>query len=76
MGPWGRRVLELVGLAMIGDGLMGALHPRRYAAFWHFGPRAWRAMDEALIARPDLVRVLGLTEAGLGFWLASRQLPD
>ena len=34
-----KRGLELLGLMMIGEGVVGLLFPTRYSLFWKIGPR-------------------------------------
>jgi hypothetical protein len=70
----GRRVTEILGLLMIGEGVMAALYPRRYLGLWRFGPRWMRAMVDEFTRHPEATRAIGGLEAGLGLWLATRQL--
>lgn len=67
-----RRAVETTAMLLVGDGIVGALNPRRHARLWLAGPPAWRRAMAPLVERPSLTRALSLVEAGLGLWLASR----
>jgi hypothetical protein len=69
-----KRLFELAGLILIGDGLMGLLHPRRHSLLWHFGPEIAKAVTEELAEHPRTSRVIYATELALGVALASSQL--
>ena len=71
-----KRLLELAGLILIGDGLMGLLCPRRHSLLWHFGPEIAKAMTEELAAHPKTSRAIYAAEFALGVALASSQLSD
>lgn len=66
--------LESLGLLMIGDGLVTALHPRRHARLWETGPQGLRRTMAWLEARPALTSAIGAAEAAIGLWLVRRQL--
>src|SRR5262245_3977842 len=36
----GRRLKEIAAMAIIGEGIIGALFPRRHLHLWKFGPRS------------------------------------
>ena len=69
----GRRLKEIAANMMIGEGIIGALIPRRYMRLWDFGPKRYRKFIKASAKRPNLVRLASAAEAGLGVWLALRQ---
>ena len=71
-----KRLLELGGLILIGDGLMGLLHPRRHSLLWHCGPELAKAMTEELAEHPKTARAIYATELAVGVALASLQLSD
>jgi hypothetical protein len=71
-----KRLLELAGLILIGDGLMGLLHPRRHSLLWHFGPELAKALTEELAAHPKTSRAIYAAELAAGIALASLQLSD
>ena len=70
-----RRMLECVGLAMIGDGVLACIEPRRHIELWEQGPEGWQKMMKPFVQNPGMTRWVGAAEAALGFWLASRQKP-
>jgi len=71
-----KRLLELAGLILIGDGLMGLLRPRRHSLLWHFGPELAKAVTEELADHPKTSRAVYAAELALGVALASSQLSD
>jgi hypothetical protein len=71
-----KRLLELAGFILIGDGLMGLLRPRRQSLLWHFGPELAKAVTEELAEHPRASRVIYAAELTLGIVLASTQLSD
>ena len=66
------RVKELSAMALIGDGVIGALQPARHAKRWLTGPKSWRRAMRAFARRPALTRSLATAEAVGGVWLARR----
>ena len=71
-----KRLLELGGLILIGDGLMGLLHPRRHSLLWHFGPQLAKAVTEELATHPKTSRAVYAAELAVGIAIASLQLSD
>ena len=70
-----QRIIQMIGMLMIGDGVLSAMAPRRHAALWHAGPQPWRRLMRRSIRQPDGTRTFGVAEVALGLWLARRQLP-
>jgi hypothetical protein len=71
---YARQLKELLGLAMIGEGVMATLFPSKYMMLWHMCPKFIHEVTEGLASRPALTRCIGVAAAGVGLWLASRQL--
>lgn len=71
-----RRVAEVAGILLIGEGVMGLLQPRRYSRLWHFGPQLLRAATEELAEHPKTARGIYLAEIAVGIAIASLQTPD
>ena len=71
-----KRLLELGGLILIGDGLMGLLFPRRHSLLWQVGPQLAKAVTEELAAHPKTARTIYVAELALGVALAATQLSD
>lgn len=70
-----RRLLELLGLMMIGDGVVSLMQPRRHCLLWKVGPDSCRQMMDTLADHPRFTRSLGLLETVAGMWIASQQEP-
>jgi hypothetical protein len=71
-----KRILELAGLILIGDGLMGLLHPRRHSLLWHFGPQLAKAVTEELAEHRATARAVYAAELAVGVIVASTQLSE
>jgi len=69
----GRRLLELLAIGMIGEGMAGLLRPRRYLLLWRFGPRWYRKCLEGLAEDRRTMRLLCLAELTAGLWLSLRE---
>jgi hypothetical protein len=65
-----RRAAELGAIMMVGDGVVAALAPEGHARLWERGPKAWRDMVQPFAEHPQMTRLIGLAEIGLGLWLA------
>ena len=57
-----RRCLEAAALLLIGDGIMGIIHPSRDAKAWHYGPEPWKNLMQSLEDRPQLTRALSAVQ--------------
>jgi len=68
-----RRMKELAAIAMIGDGVVGLVAPRRHSLLWKLGPEGYQEAIRWFAARPAVVRLLAGAEVGAGLWLALRQ---
>jgi hypothetical protein len=71
-----KRLKEILGIILIGDGLVGLLQSRRHTLLWREGPKPYRHMMDELASRPILSKTLGAMLVGVGFWLVSKQQPD
>jgi hypothetical protein len=71
-----KRLLELAGLILIGDGVMGLLRPRRHSLLWHCGPQLAKAVTEELAEHPKTSRAIYAAEIAAGIALATIQLSD
>jgi hypothetical protein len=72
----GRRLLQMAGFFLIGDGLMGIVRPRRQSMLLHFGPELGRAVTEELAEYPKVARSVYLAEVALGVVLACAETSD
>ena len=71
-----RRFLQLGGLFLIGNGIMGLLKPRWHPLLWRFAPELFRAATEELADHPKTARSIYLAEAAIGIAIASVQTPE
>ena len=65
-----KRIVETVGLLMIGDGIVAAATPRSHVRLWQDGPRLWRRALAPFAEHPRWTRWLGVAEAVIGFSVA------
>jgi hypothetical protein len=66
---------EIFALFLIGEGVVGSLYPDRYTRLWGRGDNRWARFLDWWADRPALLRALWVAQAGVGLWLAARQLP-
>ncbi len=71
-----RRVIELIALVMIGDGVAGLLRPRRHSLLWKIGPEPFRRAMHHLAENPDFARWAYAAEIGVGALIATEQAED
>ena len=64
------RLLQTVGMLMIGDGLMAAVEPRGHARLWQAGPGPWRRTMRRLARQPERTRRIGAAEIAIGLGVA------
>ncbi|MBS1820494.1 MAG: hypothetical protein JST61_00720 [Acidobacteria bacterium] len=53
---------HFTAMAIIGDGIMGMIDPRRDARAWHYGPEPWRNLMQSLEDRPNLTRAISAAQ--------------
>ncbi len=68
-----RRLIEVLGILLIGDSVMALWRPTRYSLLWHAGPPWWRTLARYFARHRDVTRAVAATELAVGLWLASRQ---
>lgn len=71
-----KRLIELVAIGLIGDGVVALVAPKRHSLLWLGGPENWRRFMHIFAERPMLTRLLAATEVALGLSLALRQYQD
>jgi hypothetical protein len=69
----GKRMIEILGIAMIGEGMIAALRPRRYSNLWNCGPKWMRACASSSARHPERTRAIGMLELLAGTYLALRE---
>ncbi len=70
-----KRLLEFLGLLLVGDGVLSLVDPKRHCLLWEIGPKSCRDFIDEFAQHPASTRWLGAAEAALGVWLASEQKP-
>lgn len=69
------RILDLLGIFLVGDGVVTFLAPKGHSELWAFGPRPYRQLMRWFAEHAAVTRIAGAGEAALGVWLALRQQP-
>lgn len=67
------RVIETLGLVLIGDGMVGLFDTERHLRLWRRGPDEYQETMEELEERPVATKILSLAEIALGFLIVSKQ---
>lgn len=70
------RLKHFAAMALIGDGVMALLHPRKDALAWKKGPQFWHDLMHELHQRPMLTRAIGAAQVLGGVWWALSQERD
>ena len=70
-----KRLKEVLGMSMIGDGVLTVLDPQRHCLLWEIGPQPCREAIDEFVKHPTMARVAGAIEIVIGVWLASHQKP-
>ena len=70
-----RRLLQVGGLALIADGVMGLINPRRRSLVWHAGPELAKALSEEISDNPKTARAINLTKTAIGLLLFAQHGP-
>jgi hypothetical protein len=68
---------HFTAMAIIGDGIMGMVHPRRDSRAWQYGPKPWQNLMQSLEEHPNLTRVIGAAQVigGVLWVLHSEEKP-
>ena len=67
-----RRILEIVGLMMVGEAVVMLIRPRRHMQLWHIGPEPVRQLASDLAHHPEATRTIAVLELAFGLWLSLR----
>ncbi len=71
-----RRILDVLAVVSIGDGLLWVVAPRRRGLLWLAGPGPVRRfVEELTLERPWLARLVGGAQVAAGLWMALRAYP-
>lgn len=68
-----QRWKHFTAMAIIGDGVMAVVHPRRDAQAWKYGPRPWQRLMQSLHDHPLLTRAIGTAQIAGGICWMLRQ---
>lgn len=53
---------HFTAMALIGDGVMGLIHPRRDSRAWQYGPKPWQNLMQSLEEHPNLTRAIAAAQ--------------
>ena len=53
---------QFTAMALIGDGILGMIQPRRELKAWQFGPQPWQNFMQSLEDRPNLTRAISAVQ--------------
>ena len=70
MNLFARRLAELSGILLIGDGVVAALQPKGHVRLWEGGPKLWRDLLRPFAKRPQLTRAVAVAEIAVGVLIA------
>lgn len=70
-----KRLLDLAGMLLVGDGLLTLIDPKRHCLLWEVGPRPCRDLADAFVEHPTMSRFVGVAEILAGILLAEAQKP-
>jgi flavin-binding protein dodecin len=70
---WTKRVGDLIGAFVVGNGVLDLIAPRQRVFLWIFGPERLRKLALWFADHPTAMRLRGLVRIGTGIWLALRQ---
>ncbi len=69
-----KEIKVIIGLAMVGEGIVGFFAPKKYSLFWKLGFESLETLRHKAAENPETMRLIYAAEAGLGYWLAMNQL--
>ena len=71
-----RRIVSLVALLMVGDGVVGFFKPRWHSLLWDLGPAPYRKLMREFAENPEAARWIYAAEVAVGALIASQQTPE
>lgn len=71
-----KRLLELAGLILIANGVIGLIFPRRHTLFWHAGPELAKAITEEIGDHPKTSRAISAAQMAVGVALTTIDLSN
>jgi hypothetical protein len=77
MALFSKRWQHFTAMALIGDGVMALIHPKRDALAWTTGPEGWKQLMGKLHDRPQLTRAIGVAQiVGGVVWVLQSEKKD
>ena len=70
-----KRLIELVALVMVGDGVVGFFKPRWHSLLWKVGPKPYRAVMVKAAPNPSTARWIYAAEVVVGTLIATHLTP-
>ena len=70
------RLLDLLGLLLIGDGVLTIADPERHCLLWEVGPKPCREVMDQFVQHPTMSRFVGLAQIAVGLVIAEMQKPN
>ena len=70
------KLLDLLGMLLIGDGALTLADPKRHCLLWEVGPKPCRAVMDEFVKHPTMSRCVGVAEMAIGLVLAEMQRPN
>ena len=68
-----RRILDVLAVIFVGDGLLWVVAPRSRGLLWTAGPAPVRRLVEGItLERPWLAQLIGGAQVAVGAWMALR----
>lgn len=68
-----KRILDVLAVVFVGDGLLWVVAPRSRGLIWLAGPASVRRLVEGVtLERPWLARLIGAAQVVVGAWAALR----
>lgn len=71
-----KRLVQLVALVMVGDGVVGFFKPRWHSLLWDLGPAPYRDLMTQAARNPSTARWLYAAEVVIGTLIATQQTPE
>ena len=73
---YARRIVDVLAVIAVGDGMLWVVAPRRRGLLWLAGPASVRRLVESVtVRRPWLARLIGGAQGAAGVWVALRAYP-
>jgi len=71
-----KRLIDLLAIGLIGDGIVALIAPSQHSALWTGGPEFYRRLNRPFIERPMFTRAFVTVQIALGLWITLKQYFD